>query len=183
MVQLAHKDSHTRLLVAKVDVELHVVLLRKERSKVVLHLLLRNQEVVQVEFDTHEEHILRVVDMLIEVDDVTLVERDEVGYLRDDARLVGAMKHHCSCVAHKLSGFTNLFTLLTNGCKVKHYYPHLLTFGMIICTFANIFARAIRLDHTFVGRYTRFYLHSFTRVPPIPFLDILSVAKRPILGL
>ena len=42
-------------------------------------------------FDAHEKHIVQMIDILVEIDDVAVVIRDKARDLRNDPRGVGAM--------------------------------------------------------------------------------------------
>ena len=88
----ADEDGHARALVGEVEVECHLVALRVECGKILLDLVLGDEEALQLPFNAHEEHAVLTIDILVEIDDVTFVVGDELGDLGDDARLVGAVK-------------------------------------------------------------------------------------------
>ena len=92
VAHLGNEDSHTGTLVAIVERELHLIALGIERGDIVVDLVARNEEAVQLPLNAHEEHAFNLIYVLIEVHNVTLVVCDEFRYLCDDALLVGAMQ-------------------------------------------------------------------------------------------
>ena len=132
MGHLGHKDSHTRFHVREVEAEVHLILLRIERGKVVVNLLLRHQEVGQFPFYTHKEDVLHMVHILVQVDDITFVHRDKICHFCQDARTVGAVEQQLGCFRHSCFLFLSrlLFRLqhfclecakITIYCKSKNY--------------------------------------------------------------
>ena len=94
------EDGHPRFLVREVEAEAHVVLLCIECGEVVVNLLLWNQEILQFPLDAHEEDVLHMVYVLVQVDNVPLVHRNKVRHLRQYARFVGAVEQQFSCFHH-----------------------------------------------------------------------------------
>ena len=92
MVHLRHEECHAWLLVAEIEAELHVVALCIEGADILFEFLCWNKEFLECPFDAHEEVFFDMIDILVEVDDITVVVGDELGDFRDDALLVGAMK-------------------------------------------------------------------------------------------
>ena len=100
MTHLRYEDCHARLLVVEVQTESHLVALCIERFEVFLDLLTRYEELVEFPFNAHEEHSILTVNILVEIDDVAVVIRDELGYFCDDARLIRAVQKHNCCGFH-----------------------------------------------------------------------------------
>ena len=81
MAHLAHEDCHSRLHVVAVEVESHLISLRVKRRDVFLYLFSWNEEVVEFPFNTHEEHAVYTVHILVEINDVALIVGDEASHL------------------------------------------------------------------------------------------------------
>ena len=92
VAHLRNKDGHARLDVGEVEAQLHVVLLGVKCGEVVLYLVAGNGKVLKFPLDTGEEHMLDVVDILVEIDDITTIDGDEIRYLGKDAGTVGAVE-------------------------------------------------------------------------------------------
>ena len=103
-----NEDRHARFDVRKVEPENHLVLAAVKRLEVVLDLFFGNQKPVQLPGDPHEKHVFRMVDILVQIDDVAFVDRDEVGHLGQNSRLVGTMQQqlrHLALYRHKTFDF------------------------------------------------------------------------------
>ena len=88
MAHLTDEDSHTRTYIAEIEMESHLIALSVESVQIVLNLISRNQEVLQFPFYSHKEHAILTVNILIEIDDVSIIVGDELCQLRDDSQLV-----------------------------------------------------------------------------------------------
>ena len=91
VAHFAHEDSHARRFVAEIEIIRHLIALGVECPDDVVQLFARNEEVLQLPFDAHEKHIVQMIDILVEIDDVAVVIRDKARDLRNDPRGVGAM--------------------------------------------------------------------------------------------
>ena len=83
------KNRHPRLAVGEVNLELHLMFLRVEGLEVLFDFLGRDEKLVEAPFHPHKEDFLGVIDVLVEIYDVAVVVRDEIGQLGDEPRLVG----------------------------------------------------------------------------------------------
>jgi hypothetical protein len=63
--------------------------LRIKRLKILLNLLRGNEKLVEAPLHPHKEDLLGVIDILVEIYDVAVVVRNEIGQLGDESRLVG----------------------------------------------------------------------------------------------
>ena len=91
MVHFRYKECHAWAYVAEVEAELHVVALCIEGTDVLFELLCGYEEFLECPFDTHEEVLFDMIDILVEVDDVSVVVGDELCDFCDDALLIGAV--------------------------------------------------------------------------------------------
>ena len=96
MAHLANEYCHARLDVVEIQVERHLVTRRVQRLEIVLQLFARYDEAVKLPLKPHEEHAVLPVDILVKVDDVSVVVRYELRYLRYNPPLVGTMKQQYS---------------------------------------------------------------------------------------
>jgi len=92
VVHLRHEESHTWTYIAEIEAELHVVTLGIEGTDILFQFVGRNEEILEGPFHTHEEMFLDMVDILIEIDDVTIIVGYELRDLCDDSLLVGAVE-------------------------------------------------------------------------------------------
>ena len=92
VAHLAHEDGHARLLVAEIDVGGHLVALLEELVDDFLDMVARNEEALQLPLDAHEQMPLDRVHVLVEIDDVSVVARDESRHVGDDALTVGTVE-------------------------------------------------------------------------------------------
>ena len=92
VAHLADEQSHARTLIAVIQAELHLIALGIQRSDIIIDFLAWNLEPFQFPFYTHEEHPLYLIDILIQINDVSLVIRYKLCYVRNDTLLVGAMQ-------------------------------------------------------------------------------------------
>ena len=106
MAHFRHEDGHARLLVIVVQTESHLVPLGIECFDILFNFITRHEEVVKLPFNAHEENTILAVNILVEIDDVTVVIRNELGYFCNDAWLIRAMQKHNGC------GFHSFFTCL-----------------------------------------------------------------------
>ena len=100
VAHLGDEDGHAWLDVGEVEAQEHVVLLGVEGGEVVEDLVAGDGERLDVPLHTCEEHVFDVVNVLVEIDDVAAVDGDEVRYLGQDARSVGAVEQEFCCDAH-----------------------------------------------------------------------------------
>ena len=91
VAHLADEDGHARALVGEIEVERHLIACRVERGQVFLDFILGDEEFLEFPLDAHEEHAVLAVHILVEIDDVSLVVGNELGYFRNDSRLVGTV--------------------------------------------------------------------------------------------
>ena len=92
VAHLAHEDGHTGTDVVEIEVESHVVALGVECRDVFLYLFTRDEKVIKLPLDAHEEHTILAVHVLVQINDVALVVGDELGHFGYDALLVGAVE-------------------------------------------------------------------------------------------
>ena len=101
----ADEDGHAGAYVVEVEAEGHVVAWGVECGDVLADLVARDEECVELPFYSHEEDAVLAVDVLVEVDDVALVVRNELGDVGYDALPVGAVEQqdgrrfHVVCVS------------------------------------------------------------------------------------
>ena len=91
VAHLRHEDGHARTLVAVVERELHLVALGIQRADVFVYLVARYQETVQFPLYAHEENAVLAVNVLVEIDNISLIVGNKLGYFRYNALLVGAV--------------------------------------------------------------------------------------------
>ena len=91
VTHLADENCHTRTLVAVVQAEFHLITLRIQCSYVIIYLVARNHKPFEFPFYTHEKHALYLINILIQINNVTLVISNKLCHLRDNTLLVGAM--------------------------------------------------------------------------------------------
>ena len=118
VAHLGYEDGHAWLDIGEVEAERHVVLLCVEGGEVVLNLVAGNGEVGEFPLDACEEYVLDVVHVLVEIDDVTAVDGDEVRYLRQYAWSVGAVEQEFCGDSHPLC--EKLKVKLKSDAKVQH---------------------------------------------------------------
>ena len=92
VAHLRDEDGHAGPTVAEVEAELHLVSLSVERVNIFADFLAGDEEAVQLPLYAHEEHAVLAVYILVKVNDVALVVGNKLGYLRDNALLVGAVE-------------------------------------------------------------------------------------------
>jgi len=104
VAHLADEDRHPRLLVREVYAEIHPVAGTEHRVDVFSDLFTGNQEPVEFPLYPHEEDLLDSVDVLVEVDDISAVVRDELRHVSDYSLPVRAVeKEYCGLVFHNSS--------------------------------------------------------------------------------
>ena len=89
MRHFGNKDCHPRLSVGEVNLELHLMFLRVEGLEIFFDFLRRDEKLVEAPLHPHKEDLLGVIDILVEIYDVAVVVRNEIGQLGDEPRLVG----------------------------------------------------------------------------------------------
>ena len=106
VAHLTHENRHPRAFVAIKQAEFHVEALREERVDIQVDLLPRNQKTLQLPLDPHEKHIVHLIYILIQVDNVPFILSNECCHFRNDALPVRAMQKQngrCIRTAHTLS--------------------------------------------------------------------------------
>ena len=91
MAHLRNEDGHAWTLVAIIEAELHLIALCVEGCDVFVNLIAWNQEAVEFPFYSHEEHAVLTVNILIKVNNISLVVGNKFRHFRDDALLIGAV--------------------------------------------------------------------------------------------
>ena len=103
VAHLRDEDSHAWLLVAVVQAELHLIALGVERRDVFVDLVAGNQETLQFPLNAHEEHAVKLVYVLVKVDDVTLIVSNKLRHFCNNTLLVRAMEKQNCCLFHLVS--------------------------------------------------------------------------------
>ena len=92
MRQLRNENCHTRFYIRKIKAEIHFVLLAVKCSEIIFNLFLGNQQVFQFPFNTHEEDVLYMIYILIQIDNISFVYRNKVCHFCKDSRFVGTVQ-------------------------------------------------------------------------------------------
>lgn len=92
VAHLADEKCHARLLVIEVKIALDSETDSVESIDNILDLVAWNKETVKFPLDSHEENAINAVYILIEINDVSVIVRDEFGNLRDNTLTVRAVK-------------------------------------------------------------------------------------------
>mgnify|MGYP006915177490 CR=1 FL=1 len=90
VVLLGDEEGEALLLAGEGKLELHLVA-ACHGLEACLDFLFFERELLQAPLEAHEEGILLLVDVLLEVDDVPLMGGDEAGDIMDEARTVRAV--------------------------------------------------------------------------------------------
>ena len=92
VTHLTNEDSHTWTLIAEVQAEFHLVTLRIKGGDVLVNLVARNHKSFQFPLNTHKKHAVHLINILIQVNDISLIIGDKLSYFRNNALLIGAVE-------------------------------------------------------------------------------------------
>ena len=92
VTHLGYEDGHTWTLIAEVQAEFHLVTLRIKGGDVLVNLVARNHKSFQFPLYTHKKHAVHLVNILIEVNDISLIIGDKLSYFRNNTLLIRAVE-------------------------------------------------------------------------------------------
>jgi len=100
MTHLRDEDCHSGFDVTEKDIEIHLVTGGEHSFEVLLYLLTGNEETVKFPLYPHKKDFVLVIDILVEIYDISAVVCNEFRYIRDNSLTVGAVHQENSCVCH-----------------------------------------------------------------------------------
>ena len=90
--QLGYENSHTWFYIREIKTKIHFIFLPVECSEIIFNFFLWNQKIFQFPFNTHEEDVLYMIYILIQIDNISFVYRNKVCHFRKDSRFVGTVQ-------------------------------------------------------------------------------------------
>ena len=80
--QLGYENSHTWFYIREIKTKIHFIFLPVECSEIIFNFFLWNQKIFQFPFNTHEEDVLYMIYILIQIDNISFVYRNKVCHFR-----------------------------------------------------------------------------------------------------
>ena len=91
MAHLTYEQSHARLHIVEVNVELHLISWTVQCLNILFNLLWRDGELGKLPLHTHEEAAVNLVHILVKVNNVTVIICNELGDICNNTQLIRAM--------------------------------------------------------------------------------------------